>query len=150
MDNEKYRKKERAHVEAMKAANKLGKPIPDRVIQQEMEEAGMKKSGKTKKYAMGGTAMTPDEAGSLRRAIGRPRIPEIPPALASAVARAVGGMRTPPTTMPIPRPGMKKGGKVEMPMPKAKDMGKLGMARGGSVKGGGCEVRGKTKKGVMR
>jgi hypothetical protein len=128
------RKKERKHVKLL-----------EEVLREEKEEAGMKKGGAVKKYAMGGPAMTPDEAGSLRRAIGKPRIPKIPPALASAVARAVDGMRTPPTTMPIRPPAMKKGGKVEMPMPKAKDMGKLGMARGGGV-----EAKGKTKGKMLR
>ena len=65
-----------------------------------------------------GTATVPD-AAPMRRPM-----PPAPP-----MSRP-GPM--PPSTMPIRPPGMKKGGKVEMP--KAKDMGKLGMARGGSVK----------------
>ena len=150
MDKKKYQEQEKKHVLAMKKAG-----VPKSIVKQEMKEAGMK-SGAVKKMAFGGPtgarAMTPDEAGSLRRGMGRPRIPELPPGLVAALSSGMGMTgRTPPTTMPIrpPMPAMKKGGKVAMP--KAEDMGKLGMMCGGKVKGkgyakgGGIEAKGKTK-----
>jgi len=215
MAKESYKEQEKRHVRAMEKAG-----VSKKIVEEEKKEAGMKKGGMTKKYAMGGladalnnigsgmppsrlspadreriaattmaanarreamkgassrmgTAVSPDQSPTSRGVGGGMNVrgfggqgalsPEQVAALGQAIAprpapRPGSGDTppaptpprptmpparpgpTPPSTMPIRPPGMKKGGKVEMP--KAKDMGKLGMKKGGSVKGDGICQRG--------
>lgn len=141
MAKESYKDQEKRHVRAMEKAG-----VSKKIVNEEKKEAGLRKGGAVKKYAFGGAADASNEMDQQRRfaanavaAAQRAAMSGPASRLGTAVSpdeprnmRGVGGMPMPPSTMPIRPPGMKKGGKVAMPA--AKEMGKLGMARGGNVK----------------
>lgn len=121
-----YKQQERRHVAAMKKAG-----VPKNIVKEEMKEAGMKKGGKVKKMADGG-ATQPMPKATLPSQANIPTLPsQASDRAKSIMAARLAARKAAPatTTTTTAKPaGMKKGGACKK------------MARGGGV-----EVRGKTK-----